>query len=634
MSTSAESTTPATDTRPGEVRTYRGRTVEELIPRIRAELGPGAIILRERQGLTGGVGGFFAKRCVEIDAQAAPRLSVYADDELDEGDEGPATAATPAPAPAATPAPAPAATAAPDPAAAASAPLPHTGTANGGSHPDPLPGSRLTPDPFAGLLARWEQVATNVAFTPASTPDPFRAANPLIPPATNHAMETAERSAAPVEEATPEREPADLQATTEFQSVDLPEATREFGSLVDIQPVLEPAAAEPAPAPAEPAPTMDEPSPTPAAQPSPELSFIAFDELGAEPELPASLNHTPEVTAPEPAPEAGADPAVAPEPEPIARELPIPVDVAPPVAAASSVFRPRPLKEARAGEPAAGAAAIARETTSDAAPDATDAAALGDEQRPATEISGQSRLRDRLISHGLSAPLAQRVASEAAEAAGSQAEPMLAANARAALAGMLPAPEGLPVNGGVVAIVGPSGSGKTRVVAALAAAHARQGHGVTVAQIGAAQDDALSELLDGEEVDLIPALTIRATVREVESARDEDLVILDTPSTTPGDSWGLESLRETLGRFLPDAVLLCAPATYTERALSNLVEHHDDLHIDELVATHGDQAGMLGTVAELAIETRIPLGHVHSGLDVATAISSIDPHSLAGDLVR
>ena len=68
-------TTPATDTRPGEVRTYRGRTVEELIPRIRAELGPGAMILRERQGLTGGVGGFFAKRCVEIDAQAAPRLS-------------------------------------------------------------------------------------------------------------------------------------------------------------------------------------------------------------------------------------------------------------------------------------------------------------------------------------------------------------------------------------------------------------------------------------------------------------------------------------------------------------------------------------------------------------------------------
>ena len=52
------------------------------------------------------------------------------------------------------------------------------------------------------------------------------------------------------------------------------------------------------------------------------------------------------------------------------------------------------------------------------------------------------------------------------------------------------------------------------------------------------------------------------------------------------------------------------------------------------MATHYDQAGMLGTVVELAIETRIPLGHVHSGLDVADAISAVDPHGLAGDLVR
>lgn len=76
---------------PDGVRTYRGRTIEELIPRIRAELGPDAIILREREGLTGGIGGFFAQRCVEIDAQAAPRVNVYAgdldDDEYEDEDE-------------------------------------------------------------------------------------------------------------------------------------------------------------------------------------------------------------------------------------------------------------------------------------------------------------------------------------------------------------------------------------------------------------------------------------------------------------------------------------------------------------------------------------------------------------------
>ena len=51
-------------------RTYRGRSIEELLPRVRAELGPDAIITRQREGLAGGVGGFFQKRMVEIEATA------------------------------------------------------------------------------------------------------------------------------------------------------------------------------------------------------------------------------------------------------------------------------------------------------------------------------------------------------------------------------------------------------------------------------------------------------------------------------------------------------------------------------------------------------------------------------------
>ncbi|MFZ1993318.1 MAG: hypothetical protein WAU75_04350, partial [Solirubrobacteraceae bacterium] len=82
---SSPSSAPSGD--PDGVRTYRGRTIEELIPRIRADLGPDAIILREREGLMGGIGGFFAQKCVEIDAQAAPRVNVYADDFEDDYDE-------------------------------------------------------------------------------------------------------------------------------------------------------------------------------------------------------------------------------------------------------------------------------------------------------------------------------------------------------------------------------------------------------------------------------------------------------------------------------------------------------------------------------------------------------------------
>jgi flagellar biosynthesis GTPase FlhF len=78
----------STEMREGRpVRTYRGRSLEELIPKIRAELGPDAIILREREGLTGGFNGFFQQRCVEVDAQAAPAVDFYDDDDAAHPDD-------------------------------------------------------------------------------------------------------------------------------------------------------------------------------------------------------------------------------------------------------------------------------------------------------------------------------------------------------------------------------------------------------------------------------------------------------------------------------------------------------------------------------------------------------------------
>ena len=67
---------------PGDARVFRGRTVEELIPRIQRELGSDAIILRRREGLTGGVLGFFQQQWVEIEAVAGePHLDVYDEQE-------------------------------------------------------------------------------------------------------------------------------------------------------------------------------------------------------------------------------------------------------------------------------------------------------------------------------------------------------------------------------------------------------------------------------------------------------------------------------------------------------------------------------------------------------------------------
>src|SRR4051812_32839104 len=77
-----------------EVRTYRGETLDELLPQIREELGPNAVIVRQREGILGGIGGFFGKRCLEVDAKsldvvpAAPHPSVPAAAVFDAYDSG------------------------------------------------------------------------------------------------------------------------------------------------------------------------------------------------------------------------------------------------------------------------------------------------------------------------------------------------------------------------------------------------------------------------------------------------------------------------------------------------------------------------------------------------------------------
>ncbi len=63
-------------------RIYRGRTVEELIPKIQAELGADAIVVRREKGLTGGIAGFFQRPFVEIEAKAGtPRVDLYDEDD-------------------------------------------------------------------------------------------------------------------------------------------------------------------------------------------------------------------------------------------------------------------------------------------------------------------------------------------------------------------------------------------------------------------------------------------------------------------------------------------------------------------------------------------------------------------------
>jgi flagellar biosynthesis protein FlhF len=78
-----------------ETKTYRGASIEELLPQIRADLGPEAVIVTRREGLIGGIAGFFQKKCVEVDARpGGPRIDVF-DDGGDAQAESPETVIEP-----------------------------------------------------------------------------------------------------------------------------------------------------------------------------------------------------------------------------------------------------------------------------------------------------------------------------------------------------------------------------------------------------------------------------------------------------------------------------------------------------------------------------------------------------------
>ena len=52
-----------------DTRTYFGDSFEELLPRIQQDLGDDALIVRRREGVVGGIAGFFGRKCVEVEAQ-------------------------------------------------------------------------------------------------------------------------------------------------------------------------------------------------------------------------------------------------------------------------------------------------------------------------------------------------------------------------------------------------------------------------------------------------------------------------------------------------------------------------------------------------------------------------------------
>jgi flagellar biosynthesis GTPase FlhF len=61
-------------------KTFRASSLTDALAQVRAELGPDALVVRRREGLHGGVAGFFQKAVVEIEAHSGAGIDVRDDD--------------------------------------------------------------------------------------------------------------------------------------------------------------------------------------------------------------------------------------------------------------------------------------------------------------------------------------------------------------------------------------------------------------------------------------------------------------------------------------------------------------------------------------------------------------------------
>ncbi|HYM54994.1 MAG TPA: hypothetical protein VES97_06505 [Solirubrobacteraceae bacterium] len=158
-------------------RVYRGRSVEELIPRIQQELGAEAIVVRRREGLTGGFLGFFQHAFVEIEAMpGTPSIDVYDEEESASPHE-------------LAPAPEPAQEADPAPELPAPAPQPPLA-------PAPVrPAFQYRPAQQPPLELRRQPPPSRPLAEPRHAADPFAPSEPAAPRAPGSAYVTAHLAA-------------------------------------------------------------------------------------------------------------------------------------------------------------------------------------------------------------------------------------------------------------------------------------------------------------------------------------------------------------------------------------------------------------------------------------------------------
>ena len=230
-----------------------------------------------------------------------------------------------------------------------------------------------------------------------------------------------------------------------------------------------------------------------------------------------------------------------------------------------------------------------------------------------------------LVARGLSPSIARSVVGEAARH-GQPLDPghRIDRAVRAALARRIPRP-GPREEVRTIAVAGAPGAGRTAAVGALAAAHARAGRRVVAVALAPADAGAaLAAALVGTDAELLVVGTGAAAAAAIR-AEAPDLCVVDTPAVRPDDRSAAEALAAELRALGPCETLVAVPGTHATSAVHDVLDGLAPLAVGGLVMTHRDRAERPGGLIGASIVRGVPVAYVTDGRAIALA----DPARLA-----
>jgi flagellar biosynthesis GTPase FlhF len=125
-----------------------------------------------------------------------------------------------------------------------------------------------------------------------------------------------------------------------------------------------------------------------------------------------------------------------------------------------------------------------------------------------------------------------------------------------------------------------------------------------------------------------------SAVRALSSAREEGLLLLDTPPLSPADHASIRALAAALERLEPDRVVLAVPATLGAKPLARLLQAYRPLGTSALAITHTDETDQLGVAVQVACTLGLAPTYLLEGNGTTGwELAQVEPADLADRLL-